>query len=29
MRANKFPQAEEHLTEAWSLCHKDSIRNKE
>lgn len=22
-------QAEKHLTEAWQMCHKDSIRNKE
>jgi hypothetical protein len=22
-------QSEKHLTEAWQLCHKDAIRNKE
>jgi hypothetical protein len=26
--ANKF-QAEECLTDAWNLCHKDAVRNKE
>ncbi|KXX82925.1 Protein CSN12 [Madurella mycetomatis] len=24
-----YVEAERHLTEAWSLCHKDAIRNKE
>ena len=24
-----IPQAEKHLTEAWTLCHKDATRNKE
>jgi hypothetical protein len=22
-------QSEKHLTEAWQLCHKDAVRNKE
>jgi hypothetical protein len=22
-------QSEKHLTEAWQMCHKDAIRNKE
>lgn len=25
----EIPQAEKHLTEAWSLCHNDATRNKE
>ncbi|KAK0124062.1 COP9 signalosome (CSN) subunit [Cadophora gregata] len=24
-----YEEAEKHLTEAWQMCHKDSIRNKE
>ncbi|KAK1755098.1 protein CSN12 [Echria macrotheca] len=24
-----YVQAEEHLTQAWNLCHKDALRNKE
>ncbi|KAL2128403.1 hypothetical protein VTI74DRAFT_9222 [Chaetomium olivicolor] len=24
-----YTQAEEYLTEAWGLCHKDAVRNKE
>ncbi|KAK3695286.1 protein CSN12 [Podospora appendiculata] len=24
-----YAQAEHHLTEAWNLCHKDAVRNKE
>ncbi|KAK6582160.1 hypothetical protein PZA11_005857 [Diplocarpon coronariae] len=24
-----YEEAEKHLTEAWKMCHKDSVRNKE
>lgn len=24
-----YSQAEQHLTEAWSMCHKDAMKNKE
>ncbi|CZT00507.1 related to CSN12-signalosome component [Rhynchosporium agropyri] len=24
-----YEEAEKHLTEAWQMCHKDSVRNKE